>query len=305
MILMILSTVENISDYKWILLQKSIGIDLSSQNYSKYLLQLDISNFENTQKVHFYLRIYGDYNPDDYKYTIKKENITEIVLEDYNKIETEPKDFNNYKIIYFDIEKTEGKYLIILIRNITKGYITNTQYDESKINELSINLTQTINFNENHAFIKVNGLTNLDKISTKFETNNNLKKEDIKVYIYKKDNFTTFDELKEDLKIKFEPYQIINGSNYYYYSLNQLNDDEILLFHIMDNIDKMDCTVKEGEVFYKEKNITNMKSEFKFENDINYYFYTLSSSTPINYLFKYNCFLFNDTNDFINSRKYK
>lgn len=31
-----------------------------------------------------------------------------------------------------------------------------------------------------------------------------------------------------------------------------------------------------------------MKAEFKFENDINYYFYTLSSSTPINYLFKYN-----------------
>ena len=74
---------------------------------------------------------------------------------------------------------------------------------------MSINLTQTINFNENHAFIKVNGLTNLNYISTKFETNNNLKKENIKVYIYKKDDFTTFDEL-EGKNITFEPYQIKN-----------------------------------------------------------------------------------------------
>lgn len=68
----------------------------------------------------------------------------------------------------------------------------------------------------------------------------------------------TFDEIPIEQNIKFEPYQIINGSNYYYYSLNQLNqlnDGDILLysFHINDNIDKMDFIVKEGEVFYKEK----------------------------------------------------
>ena len=292
MILMVYSKLQN-SQTK-VFLKKSEGIQLSGN----YLLALDISKCEINKTAHFYLKI-DNYTQNNLQYYILKENIENIeeyeVPEDIQKIEIksliEPKDFGEFKIIYFDIEKKNVSelYIIILINNIQKGYITNTQYDESKINELSINSKQSITFNENHAFIMVKDLTNLTNISIKYESKNNLEKADIKVYFYNKTDFSTFDEIKEDKKIEFQPYQIINENNYYYYfSFNQLNNNDILLysFHINDNIDKIDFMVKEGDAFFKEITIAD-KNELKFEKDINYYFYSLSDNLNFNYLFKY------------------
>ncbi len=292
MILMVYSKLQN-SQTK-VFLKKSEGIQLSGN----YLLALDISKCEINKTAHFYLKI-DNYTQNNLQYYILKENIENIeeyeVPEDIQKniIKSliEPKDFGEFKIIYFDIEKKNVNelYIIILINNIHKGYITNTQYDESKINELSINSKQSITFNENHAFIMVKDLTNLNKISIKYESKNNLEKADIKVYFYNKLDFLTFDEIKEDKKIEFQPYQIINENNYYYYySFNQLNNNDILLysFHINDNIDKIDFMVKEGDAFFKERSIAD-KNELKFEKDINYYFYCLSDNLNFNYLFKY------------------
>ena len=292
MILMVYSKLQN-SQTK-VFLKKSEGIQLSGN----YLLALDISKCEINKTAHFYLKI-DNYTQNNLQYYILKENIENIeeyeVPEDIQKIEIksliEPKDFGEFKIIYFDIEKKNVNelYIIILINNIQKGYITNTQYDESKINELSINSKQSITFNENHAFIMVKDLTNLTNISIKYESKNNLEKADIKVYFYNKLDFLTFDEIKEDKKIEFQPYQIINENNYYYYfSFNQLNNNDILLysFHINDNIDKIDFMVKEGDAFFKEITIAD-KNELKFEKDINYYFYSLSDNLNFNYLFKY------------------
>ena len=294
MILIVYSKLENSETTKKFL-NKSEGIQLSGS----YLLALDISKYEINKSAHFYLKV-DNYIQNNYQYYISQKNIENIeeyeVPDDIQKIEIKsligPKDFGDFKIIYFDIEKKNDNelYIIILINNIKTGYITNTQYDESKINELSINSKQSITFNENHAFIMVKDLTNLNKISIKYESKNNLEKADIKVYFYNKLDFLTFDEIKEDKKIEFQPYQIINENNYYYYySFNQLNNNDILLysFHINDNIDKIDFMVKEGDAFFKEITIAD-KNELKFEKDINYYFYSLSDNLNFNYLFKYN-----------------
>lgn len=146
--------------------------------------------------------------------------------------------------------------------------------------------------NENYIFIKVDNSQILEKFTTKYETKNDLEKAEIKVYISKKSEFKTFDDLEDKSKIEFKPYEIKNEDNYFYsyHSSSKLNDDEILLFKF-ENINNKDSTmnfiVKEGEFFYNEKNINN-NTELTFEKDINYYLFKLSKSSSNNYLFKYN-----------------
>ena len=145
--------------------------------------------------------------------------------------------------------------------------------------------------NENYIFIKVDNSQILEKFTTKYETKNDLEKAEIKVYISKKSEFKTFDELEDKSKIEFKPYEIKNEDNYFYsyHSSSKLNDDEILLFKF-ENINNKDSTmnfiVAEGELFYNEKTINN-KTELTFEKDINYYLFKLPKSSFINYLLKY------------------
>ena len=104
MILMVYSKLQN-SQTK-VFLKKSEGIQLSGN----YLLALDISKCEINKTAHFYLKI-DNYTQNNLQYYILKENIENIeeyeVPDDIQKIEIKsligPKDFGDFKIIYFDI----------------------------------------------------------------------------------------------------------------------------------------------------------------------------------------------------------